>query len=151
MQHIKPVLISCALMSIAACSSHPKQAPQPVMKESFSTSITQNGSKFFTYAITNEEPDKPSSKRRPSNGGPQQGGPPGGERGKLPKQSGKNKSDKQFFIQLEAKLSETGFCHQGYYLHEKQINKGSAKIRGECREAANKADRKKVVEEFLPE
>jgi hypothetical protein len=150
MRLIKSTLAIFIVASITACSNNPKREHLITVKESFNTSITQNGSKFFTYELTQSKPKDQKSSRRPPNGtsgDPTNGAPPGGGN-KTPKRD-KGNGKIMTLTQLESKLKQTGFCHKGYVLLEKKIERSNAKLRGECRESATPKDRKKIFEQII--
>jgi len=70
-----------------------------------------------------------------------QGPPPGSDRGDSSKAEKMKKKFNQHLVQrLESKLEETAYCREGYFTLEKNLNRGKASVRGECREAATDED-----------
>lgn len=120
---------------LAACSSQP--VPIPGLKESFHTEIAANGAKRFTYSLEMMRPDVPA---------PYTGSGPGrqvirqgsGMGNMGPRQAGPGQQGLQFDRAMEQKLSETGFCRQGYFEIERSVSPAGGQVRGECREGADR-------------
>lgn len=133
---------------VTACSSKPQR--HSLESATFATQITQDGSKRFSVSIESNE--RLRNSRRENAGERGRGGPNGGERrsgrgNRLEGQRRPNRSDniedmRQRMIEVvQAKLSETEFCREGYLeLDYTEIN-ATAKFVGECLESATDEDR----------
>ena len=121
MPSLKPTMIALAALCLSACSG---TKPASALNDEFSTEITGDGTKFFTYirhlpGATEGGRDK--SKRK-------------GKR--------KGKSDDSLREAVQARLDTSGYCRDGYLALERYQANGIARIRGECRDGATDSDRK---------
>jgi hypothetical protein len=114
MQPFKLTMTLSAILCMYACTG---TKPAVSFNDEFITSITGDGTKFFTYIRHLPE------------------GTEGG-RGK-----GKNKSDNSLQEAVQARLDTSGYCRDGYLALERYHANGIARIRGECRDGANDSDR----------
>ena len=118
MQLLKPTIIFFAALCLPACAG---TKPAASFNDEFSTEITGDGTKFFTYI-------------RHSPGGT------GGNRGKG-KGKGKKNPDNSLQEAVQARLDTNGYCRDGYLALERYQANGIARIRGECRDGATGDDR----------
>jgi len=120
MQSLKPTMIFFAALYLPACTG---TKPAASFNDEFSTEITGNGTKFFTYIR-----HLPGSTE--------------GNRGKgKGKGKGKKKPDNSLQEAVQARLDTTGYCRDGYLALERYQANGIARIRGECRDGATDNDR----------
>jgi len=117
MQSFKPTTIAFAILCLSACSG---TKPAASFNDEFSTEITGDGTKFFTYIRHF----------------------PGGTKGGRGKGKGKDKSDNSLREAVQARLDTSGYCRDGYLALERYQANGIARIRGECRDGATDSDRK---------
>lgn len=148
------IVIAAVGFMLVACASQPKP---PKAQEFFTTQIKRDGIKQFSYTLVM---DMPKSGKR--GGGGKRGGPggPGGGHGGHPdgpppggqdrprgdKNPGEDKAvdDRFNFIfdeSLIAKLSDTGFCQQGYKQLDRKSRVGAIQITGECNDMASNDDK----------
>jgi len=127
------------VVSLSACSIFGHDRPEP--KANLSTRITENGTKFFTFAlILPNRNERDSARNKPS-------------RANMPpmdatKFSGRNKRqtkrlDQNMESQLDDQLAEIDYCHTGYFILNKSAQLGRASITGECKEGATHQDRQR--------
>ncbi|SDJ66287.1 hypothetical protein [Microbulbifer yueqingensis] len=117
---------------LAACTSSPS-LPVPGLKESFHTEIAANGAKRFTYSLEIQRPDFPEpvtsssvNRTRISQAGMVQ------QRPRV-----RPLSDRlRFNRMLRQKLTETGFCRDGFLELERTEHAYGGEVRGECRDGA---------------
>ena len=101
---------------LAACSS---TAPVPPFNDSFTTDISTNGTKFFTY--TRQFRNKSSGSHAPADD---------------------KKADAAWRKAVQTKLDSSGYCRDGYLTLEDYEANGIARVRGECRDGASEEDRR---------
>ena len=116
MPSLKPTMIVLAVLCLSACSG---TNPAASFNDEFSTEITGDGTKFFTYI-----------RHMP---GATEGGRGKGKR--------KGKSDDSLKKAVQARLDTSGYCRDGYLALERYQANGIARIRGECRDGATDSDR----------
>ena len=114
MQSFKPTIIAFTILCLSACSG---TKPAASFNDEFSTEITGDGTKFFTYIRHL----------------------PGGTKGNRGK--GKKKSDDSLHEAVQARLDTSGYCRDGFLALERYQANGIARIRGECRDGATDSDR----------
>lgn len=117
----------------SACSNN-QPLPIPGLKESFHTEIAANGAKRFTYSLEVQRRDIPTPY---TDEGASRNRLPGGSmasNGRPPQRSGRNPL--QFDRALKQKLTETGFCRDGYFELDRTLSVLGGEVRGECREGA---------------
>ncbi len=119
------LLVATALL-LNACALDLSGSNQPSpAKESFSTRVTDNGTKLFIYQLELPTPNNGASKvdRRHY------------ERTGLPKDYYfKRHITSRIDSRLKQKITTTGFCKTGFIELDRIIGKTSASIRGECKE-----------------
>lgn len=113
--------------SLIACASNGNGAhgSVPEFDEHFVTNITSDGTKFFSYSASIS---RPSGGGRPSGGRPDQA-------------AMQSKIEEKLRQRLEQKISETGYCREGYIEINSYIGRGNSQIRGKCKEGATDRDR----------
>ena len=116
MPSLKPTMIAFAVLCLSACSS---TKPAASFNDEFSTEITGDGTKFFTYIRHS----------------------PGGTEGNRGKGKGKKNPGNSLQEAVHAKLDTSGYCRDGYLALERYQANGIARIRGECRDGATNNDR----------
>ena len=119
---LKPTMILFAALCLPACAG---TKPAASFNDEFSTEITGDGTKFFTYI-------------RHSPGGT--GGNSGKGKGRG-KGKGKKNPDNSLQAAVQARLDTNGYCRDGYLALERYQANGIARIRGECRDGATENDR----------
>jgi len=146
-----PTIILFAILS-ASCAS--KQS-SPEFSEYLATNIRSDGSKEFQYTAEIANAGKSKSKNvgggmRMAGGsssptrtsaGVTVGSNTGG--GKHRKNSGQNsyqQMNEKFNQQLEKKLSQTGFCREGWMETEREFQPPRMVVKGECNETATESD-----------
>ncbi|MBL1140547.1 MAG: hypothetical protein HND53_00780 [Proteobacteria bacterium] len=136
MKQFKLITITLLACSLTACAGNhrgPDREPPP-MKEELLTTITPSGLKIFTYTVSLGGTEQGGRGMPPVGHGPDGGTPRHGSR------------DGKFMERIEqgllTKLTETGFCREGYIKLGNSMNRKEAYVRGECVEGANKVDRK---------
>jgi len=137
---LKPILLLNLAISLSACSFL-----KPKIDEHLSTRISDDGTKFFTYTLV---PPQQNTRSDP-------GSMLYGKR--LPpellnrieskiakKKAGKMKAmDKKIEGRLEDNLADINYCHNGYYILEKNTQPDGISIKGECKDGASQLDRDK--------
>ncbi len=125
---------------LAACASD--QMKQSEIEEMFVTDIKSNGIKLFNYSVTMIRPDGSHrvSGRGKSEG--EAGVSGGGPAGWYGRESGMKE---KMHEKLNTRLTETGYCRDGYIVLGSSIGGGRSFIRGECKEGATEDDRKKFA------
>ncbi|HWV15440.1 MAG TPA: hypothetical protein VN030_08400 [Cellvibrio sp.] len=156
--HLSRIFIIVLAWALTACSSHESKPLKT--QELFVTLIKADGSKQFNYAMI---VDMPNKARPPNAGGRHRGrpdGPPGGgghpeggghQGGPHPGAGNHSDVDRPAEADIEyrfnegliAKISDTGFCRQGYKQLDKKNRVGAIQISGQCNDQANDEDRKK--------
>jgi len=125
---------------LAACAS--SQMKQSEIEEMFVTDIKPNGIKLFNYSVTMSRSDgshRVSGRGKSGGEGGVSGGGPAGWYGR---ESGMKE---KMHEKLNARLTETGYCREGYIVLGSSIGGGRSFIRGECKEGATEDDRKKFA------
>lgn len=116
MTTFKQVLLAAAVLCLSACAS---TDPAPAFNDSFTTEITANGTKFFTYIR-----HIPKDAR-------------GGGR------DNDSKADTSLQLAVEKELETTGYCQDDFLVLERYRANGITRIRGECRDGASDSERTK--------
>jgi len=134
------ILMLLVPLILAACASN--QMKQPEIEETLETDIKSNGIKLFKYTETARMPD--GSYRVSSHGksGGEGGMSGGGQDGWFDRES---RIKEEMHEKLDARLTETGYCREGYIVLSSSIGGGRSFIRGECKEGATEDDRKKFA------
>ena len=125
---------------LAACASN--QMKQSEIEEMFVTDIKSNGIKLFNYSVTMSRPDGSHSVSGRGKSGGEGGMSGGGPAGWHGRESGMKE---KMHEKLDARLTETGYCREGYIVLSSSIGGGRSFIRGECKEGATEDDRKKFT------
>lgn len=127
--------VALVWISLAGCSHNPPEPelPRAPIKEAFTTQISTDGTKFFHYQLEMPSASAPGAGKGRTKSAQKQS-----ERAKP--QRAKEKGD-YFAAQVQKRfvwqMQETGYCQQGYLLHERYIGRSEASIRGECREGVD--------------
>jgi len=114
MQLLKPTMIFFAALHLPACTGT-RHAASP--GDEFSTEITGNGTKFFTYIRHLPAGTEPN------------------------REKDEKKQDDSLQEAVQARLDTSGYCRDGYLALERYQANGIARIRGECRDGATASDR----------
>jgi hypothetical protein len=140
---IATVITASILM--AACSS---QSSRPEPEEIFTTTITDDGSKIFVYALISPKSANRPQKGRDGSGRGGRGGKGGGGK-RMAGVNGSRQADlsKNLEKGLDEKLATTGFCREGYLELDHYQSRGQSSIRGECHDPASAEDRVKFQAE----
>ena len=149
MNIIKTISIASLTLVLGACAGGHQRPPRdmPPASDQFSTKITAGGLKIFHYTVSSRGPGGRGGYAGQQGGGPDEmpGGSNGGSMpGQMPDQrSGPAINGDKTGIQqmLLAKLSQTGYCRDGYIEISSSVSRGYSFIRGECREVASEEDR----------
>jgi len=123
--------VSAAVLLLSACAS---DAPLPIpgLKESFDTEVAANGAKRFTYSLQMQRRDIPAPYTDRGRGRERMMGDAG-----MGARPGRREPALQFDRSLKQKLTETGFCRDGYFELERTVSQFGGEVRGECREGAH--------------
>ena len=145
---MKYLLMAAVAASLTACASAPK-AP-PVFSESFIANIAPQGNHLFTYTA-NLSMENPGSGRGPGGGGGGRGGrggpgggmgggPGGGQGGGMGGGPGggmvakmRGNSSEAAMERLNEVLKQTNYCPNGWFVIEKNVDRGNVEVKGECR------------------
>lgn len=131
-----------AFLMLTACASAPP--PNIPLDEIFVTTIEDNHLKLFVFSVT--PPERAGVDGITSDEVRHSGRPPVENSGGRPRP---NKSELReqmkeiVYSRLEARLSENGFCRDGFIILESFIDYGKSRIRGECLDGATEEDYKK--------
>lgn len=133
-------ILSLTVLLTACAGGHhrPPRGVMPPAGDQLSTKITPGGLKIFHYTVSNQAPNGGPGGRRgtPPSGG---GGSGRGAPGQLPGPgAGSDKAGIEHM--LLAKLSQTGYCRNGYIEISSSVSSDYSFIRGECREVASQDD-----------
>lgn len=132
------IAIPIALTLGCAQNAHKQPEDRPVPKETFSTKVTPNGTKLFSYSV--EMPERPRMKSDKRKQGP------GMDKRNRRTESGaadRGLSTERLHRQLEQKIAETSFCKDDYLVLDEVSGNRFASIRGECRDGTD--DQKKSI------
>ena len=135
MKRYKHFILAFSTLILTACASNGKKTPD--IEEIFVTNIHENGTKQFHYTVTTSSDGNSQSNSRKSRGG---GRSKGGGRSEGGSQ---DKVKQMVYTMLDSRLSETGYCRNGYIELDSYFARGSSSIRGECRDGASVGDRGK--------
>jgi hypothetical protein len=130
----KQFILAALPLLLAACASD-QPVPIPGLKESFHTEIAANGAKRFSYSLEMARQDIPppfTQGGRGRMGGMSRDSAIQGGRQRGPGGAGPLQFDKA----MQQKLTETGFCREGYFEIERSVSAMGGEVRGECREGA---------------
>jgi len=126
---------------LVACASSPP--PDPPLEETFVTTIEDNDLKLFVFSVS--PPSAADKDGRPTDQVRHSGRPPV-EKGDGRANPGRGELREMMkeivFRRLEAKLSDTGFCREGYITLESFVGQGKSRVRGECVDGASAEDYK---------
>lgn len=137
------LLILLLPIFLSACAN--KSRPQVKQPDMFATSIKNDNEKVFNFSISARQGEG-GSKR----GGA--GGPP-------PKHGSENKNQAKgdmanespldvLFTHLETKLSDTGYCREGYTEIDTYESSGRLHILGACNEVATPEDKRQFANNY---
>ena len=166
MSRISYILILFGCLSLAACASYEKKAPE--IKEDFVTEIDQSGLKSFSYTVTMAMPEGKNGGMRGGGmkgggmrgsgmgGGGMRGGGSGMRGGGMggggmrnearpSRESMMHRVKGVVYEKLKMKLAETGYCRESYTELDNYFVRGRSQIRGECIESATEEDRVRFV------
>ncbi|MDX2350215.1 MAG: hypothetical protein QNK32_07470 [Porticoccus sp.] len=131
-------LVFLGLISLIACSNQPDKLP--VMNGILLTDIGSNDLKLFTYKVTMSAPPRSKGAKAEGRGGEKRGNRTRGSGGRG--HEGVTEAQKEhIYALLDAKLTETGYCREGYINIGSYFEKIQAELRGECNEGATLEDR----------
>jgi hypothetical protein len=159
MKFIKRFIILFIIFSLTACAPQSRRMENLEVEEKFVPYITETGLKIFIYTVSmkgaGEQGDsRGGAKSTGERGGSRRGTKPTGGRGggshggTTPDRDSMEKSIKEKIEQkLLAKLTETGYCREGYLELGSSIGKRESSIRGECKEGATEEDRQVFLSE----
>ena len=120
---------------VTSCASQPEPPVTP--PDFFHTNISVEGAKRFSFSIAVMAGNKGKDSRVKLNGGPMP------QMGKTPPDGKGPHTDptSKLYEHLEAKLSETGYCREGYTEIDTYQTEGRLNLIGECNETATEQDR----------
>jgi len=137
-------LTTIVVLSLLGCASNQSKSHEIV--ETFVTDIKEDGSKRFSFSLT------ASSFQQNGDGKMGQGGHGRGDHsgqgmgrhgaGRSGRGSMGGQNKEMIYEKLESKLSETGYCRDGYIELDFYRSRGQSQIKGECNEDATDLDRK---------
>jgi hypothetical protein len=130
------------LLFLVACASSPP--PNIPLDETFVTTIEENHLKLFVFSVT--PPGSPGKDGQPMGQVRHSGRPPvenSGSRSRPDKGELREQMKEIVYSRLDARLSENGFCRDGYITLESFIDYGKSRIRGECVDGATEEDYEK--------
>jgi hypothetical protein len=154
--------LAFSIIFVSGCANKPDRGNKS--SQIFETDITDDGSKRFTLSIVEAKREggkgkgsKQSGKGQRGEGGngrggKGQGGQRGGrggesengdDRGNAQSYSSNEDNREKTIALLEAKLTETGYCRNGYIELDYSFVPGKTEFRGECQESASDADKAK--------
>jgi len=155
----KLVILTCCIL-LAACASNKPRAPQ--VKETFVTDIAPDKAKQFSYTAEFTAPDNRGGRGRGGGmggrrsmggmGGGGMGGMGGGGMGGQGGRQGGDRSNtedmqtrmsERFEQQLKDKLTQLGYCREGYEVTDRNVRRGYVQLVGQCKESATDDDIKK--------
>lgn len=118
------------LLLLAGCASGP-QAPNPGLKESFHTEIFPNGAKRFTYSLEMATPQLrgPYTEQPNMRAGTMRSEPVRGTR---------REARVDIDNALQLKMTETGFCRDGFFVIDRVVSRMGGEVRGECRDGVER-------------
>ncbi|AOS97241.1 hypothetical protein AUP74_01810 [Microbulbifer aggregans] len=120
---------------LAGCASEPA-LPIPGLSETFHTEIAANGAKRFTYTLEMRRPDVPRPVTREDVNRSRIQRETMLRTGQRPR--GPLVDEMAFNRSLNQKLTETGFCRDGFFELERTLFAGGGEVRGECRDGAQR-------------
>ncbi len=138
-----PLLPLAALTLLSACSHHPNR--QMPLSEALITNITADGLRQFTYEVAVGGGDR-QGRGAPGGGlggGAPRSGPPGGSgpgsmegnspRGGNGMGTGRKDPGANIGERLAARLEETGYCVNGWFVIRIEETDGKKTLFGECK------------------
>lgn len=133
--HVRITPLLVGLFILAGCASDkPKPSDRrPAPVETFSTEITKDGTKLFSYSL---EMPKPNTTSRGAKSGRKARRSPDASGKRSPNRDKTGELARRLDERLKRKIEETGFCQEGYLVLDRYVGRGNASIRGECREGA---------------
>ncbi len=126
------IAIPAALTLGCAQSAHKRPGDRPQPTETFSTEITADGTKLFSYRVEMPERSRMTGGERPRRPAMEKG-----DRGAESATPGRERSKERLHERLEQKIAEAAFCEEGYIVLEEVTGDRYASIRGECREGVD--------------
>ncbi|MAT91543.1 MAG: hypothetical protein CME59_02985 [Halioglobus sp.] len=136
---LRPLTNLSLALAVALGSACASKQPRPEPTTFFSTSITEDGGKFFVYRV-----ELPEREERAGRGGTRQGGDRGRRGGPPGQQQGRDavqRDDDALKQQVDRLIAENRFCRDGYFVLDQYSGAGGKSLRGECREGASPEDR----------
>ena len=128
---------------LSACAGKPK--PQPKEPDMFATNIKDTNRKVFNFSISARQGEGGSKPERGGTGGPS------------PEHRNKNQAKgdtpyesplDELFTHLETKLSDTGYCREGYIEIDTYESSGRLHILGACNEVATPEDKRQFANNY---
>jgi hypothetical protein len=140
-------LVACLV--IPACTSEPRKPNNPpAPAERFTTNITPEGTKQFTFDLAVQSPGRGSGSGSGHSGGGHGGmggGHGGGRHQNSSPDQGADKDQNQVASKvrdrMEMKLNETRYCAAGYDELGTNLDSGHFQISGQCKDQATPDDR----------
>ncbi|WP_237067341.1 hypothetical protein [Microbulbifer guangxiensis] len=127
--------ITLPTLLLAGCASEPS-APIPGLSETFHTEVAANGAKRFTYSLEMRRADVPRPVTREDINRARMQQQTMLRTGQRPR--GPQVDEMAFNRALNQKLTETGFCRDGFFELERTLFVGGGEVRGECRDGARR-------------
>lgn len=130
MNRFSPLFCAVSLTMLTTACGHAPSARDVPPGANFAANILADGTKLFTFSIHLPKPSIEAERRLRAEDGEQNDR----QRRRVDYAEGSKRA-------LQAMLQENGYCREGYVLHELYEDRTDYVIRGECRDAANDADR----------
>ncbi len=122
--------------AISACSGAPSAPSKPQSATTFITHIDAAGSKLFVFSLQSPQVNGSSKHAR---SGMRHGGQ--GSTNTDNQSAPANDMQQKFNDLLQAKLTDSGFCRDGYIEQDRTVESGFMSLRGQCRDKATPEDR----------
>jgi hypothetical protein len=146
-KQLRPLTLLLPVLLNACAGMGHKEPKQPDM---FATNIKPNNEKVFNFSIdANEEKDSERPQRGGGGGGGNGGPPP--DRNDSSDSAGGMPSEKlfdQLLDHLELKLSDTGYCREGYTKIDTYESSNRLHVLGRCNEPATPEDKRQFANNY---
>ncbi|WP_142903946.1 hypothetical protein [Exilibacterium tricleocarpae] len=131
--YCKALAVAATVLMVAACSNL-QEAPGEDMDERFYTEVTDQGLQQFTYTLR-----KRGASRNDVGPVLRQSGVDANRDGARGSRKDRQRFEEQVVAWMETQLADSGFCRHGYFLIDKDIALGEARIKGECKAVSRRA------------
>lgn len=128
---------------LSACAGKPK--PQPKEPDMLATNIKNTNKKVFNFSISaNQNSVRSKLEHGGADGPPQKRG----NKNKAKSDDPKERRFDELFAHLETKLSESGYCREGYTEIDTYESSSRLHILGMCNETATPEDKRKFANNY---